>query len=269
MIFDSVANAVVRAGTHGSNALAASCTMRQIGGDPHRLGAMWDREQDEDSWDAVEAFADSPRMRPLDIDCLAVGISGLASAAVQVKEILFLDGELHEDPETLQSHCASLIALWSTVQTPSLVDLGTCTCVGRRWLFDQPRLGRRFAIHAVPLDATRLLFVVLSSTHAWTDVDRVKAAAVELAALARQAHASDEAAGVAPQDTAEPAFDWYRFTTREVEILKLVASGLSNKLIARELGSSPNTVRNQIYAVFRKAEVSNRTELALRVASAA
>ena len=85
--------------------------------------------------------------------------------------------------------------------------------------------------------------------------------------MARQAHANDEAAGMTAPDTA-PAFDWYRFTTREIEILKLVASGLSNKLIARELGSSPNTVRNQIYAVFRKAEVSNRTELALRVASA-
>ncbi len=43
---------------------------------------------------------------------------------------------------------------------------------------------------------------------------------------------------------------------------------MTNKQIARELGSSPNTVRNQIYAVFRKAGVSNRTELALRVAAA-
>jgi DNA-binding NarL/FixJ family response regulator len=47
-----------------------------------------------------------------------------------------------------------------------------------------------------------------------------------------------------------------------------LAVGMSNKQIARELGSSPNTVRNQIYAVFRKAGVSNRTELALRVAAA-
>lgn len=69
----------------------------------------------------------------------------------------------------------------------------------------------------------------------------------------------------AQQDT---GLNWYQFTSREVDILKLVAAGNSNKQIARELGSSPNTVRNQIHALFRKAEVTNRTELALRVAAA-
>jgi len=65
--------------------------------------------------------------------------------------------------------------------------------------------------------------------------------------------------------TAE-SLDWFTFSAREVQILKLLARGLSNKLIARELGSSPNTIRNQIHAVFRKTAVSNRTELALRAA---
>ena len=58
--------------------------------------------------------------------------------------------------------------------------------------------------------------------------------------------------------------DWYVFTQREVDILRLLAQGMSNKQIARELGSSPNTVRNQVHAVFRKAGAVNRTELALR-----
>jgi DNA-binding CsgD family transcriptional regulator len=37
--------------------------------------------------------------------------------------------------------------------------------------------------------------------------------------------------------------------------------GLTNREIALACGTSPNTVRNQLAALFRKAEVSTRTEL--------
>lgn len=220
------------------------------------------------SWQSLGAFIRTPVFQDLDIDCTAVGISALDGAAVQIKEILYLDGEIHEEPETLQSHCASLIAIWSAVQAPTQIDLGKCTCVGRRLLLKEPRLGRRFAIHAVPLDATRLLFVVISSTSRWDGIDRAKNLAVDLTKKAQQLHAASVSSAYTQPARADTGFDWYLFTSREIEILKLIASGLSNKQIARELGSSPNTIRNHIYAVFRKAGVSNRTELALRVAAA-
>jgi DNA-binding CsgD family transcriptional regulator len=220
------------------------------------------------SWQSLGAFVRIPAFQDLDIDCTAVGISTLDGAAVQIKEILYLDGEIHEEPETLQSHCASLIAIWSTVQAPTQIDLGQCTCVGRRLLLKEPRLGRRFAIHAVPLDATRLLFVVISSTSRWNGIDRAKNLVVDLTKKAQQLYAASGSGSYTLPSRTDAEFDWYLFTFREIEILKLVASGLSNKQIARQLGSSPNTIRNHIYAVFRKAGVSNRTELALRVAAA-
>jgi DNA-binding CsgD family transcriptional regulator len=54
-------------------------------------------------------------------------------------------------------------------------------------------------------------------------------------------------------------------TTREREIGDLLLLGHTNRDIALALGTSPNTVRNQLAALFRKAEVSTRAELVGRL----
>jgi two-component system, NarL family, nitrate/nitrite response regulator NarL len=51
-------------------------------------------------------------------------------------------------------------------------------------------------------------------------------------------------------------------TARERQLVQLVAEGLSNKLIARELGVSDGTVKIHLYNVYRKLGVGNRTTLA-------
>lgn len=47
-------------------------------------------------------------------------------------------------------------------------------------------------------------------------------------------------------------------TARECEILELLASGQSNKELARALGISPNTVKTHVARVYEKLEVQNR-----------
>ena len=47
-------------------------------------------------------------------------------------------------------------------------------------------------------------------------------------------------------------------TARECEILALLASGGSNKELARALGISPNTVKTHIARLFEKLEVQKR-----------
>jgi DNA-binding CsgD family transcriptional regulator len=47
---------------------------------------------------------------------------------------------------------------------------------------------------------------------------------------------------------------------RECEILALLASGQSNKEMARTLGISPNTVKTHIARVFEKLEVQKRVQ---------
>lgn len=47
---------------------------------------------------------------------------------------------------------------------------------------------------------------------------------------------------------------------RECEVLEKLAEGRANKLIARDLDISPNTVKTHLAKLFEKLEANNRTE---------
>ena len=64
----------------------------------------------------------------------------------------------------------------------------------------------------------------------------------------------DRSADVAP----EPAL-----TSRQRDVLRLLAKGLPNKLIARELGLTEGTVKVHLLAIFRTLGARNRTEAVL------
>lgn len=49
-------------------------------------------------------------------------------------------------------------------------------------------------------------------------------------------------------------------TERQMDVLKLLAAGKPNKLIARELGLGEGTIKVHLAGIFRTLEVSNRTE---------
>ncbi|HYI41634.1 MAG TPA: helix-turn-helix transcriptional regulator [Allosphingosinicella sp.] len=49
-------------------------------------------------------------------------------------------------------------------------------------------------------------------------------------------------------------------TARESEILALLASGQSNKQLARTLGISPNTVKTHLARLYEKLEAQNRVQ---------
>jgi len=52
-------------------------------------------------------------------------------------------------------------------------------------------------------------------------------------------------------------------STREMEILQLIARGKSNKAIALELGISHQTVKNHMTSILRKLAVNDRTQAAI------
>ena len=53
-------------------------------------------------------------------------------------------------------------------------------------------------------------------------------------------------------------------TARETEVLELVATGLSNKQIAEELGISAHTVKFHVNAILGKLDVHSRTEAVVK-----
>ncbi len=69
---------------------------------------------------------------------------------------------------------------------------------------------------------------------------------------------------------ADPERDWMprvdlpELTPREEQVLRLMAQGLSNKAIAKELGLSPETVKDYLLGVFRKLDVRDRVSAARR-----
>src|SRR5512139_1780474 len=58
----------------------------------------------------------------------------------------------------------------------------------------------------------------------------------------------------------KPATNSFRISDRDQELLKLLASGLSNSEIAQQLYLSEGTVRNYTSELFKKLEVSDRTQ---------
>ena len=52
-------------------------------------------------------------------------------------------------------------------------------------------------------------------------------------------------------------------TNREIQVLKLIAEGLFNKEIASRLNISERTVKNHISNIFKKIDVSDRTQAAV------
>ena len=63
----------------------------------------------------------------------------------------------------------------------------------------------------------------------------------------------------------QKSFPWedYHIGPRELEVIDLVAQGLSNKEIAGKLYLSEGTVRNYLSAVLDKLELRDRTQLAV------
>jgi DNA-binding CsgD family transcriptional regulator len=65
-------------------------------------------------------------------------------------------------------------------------------------------------------------------------------------------------------ETNIPALTALGITRREHEVLGLLASGRSNKEIARQLNLSPNTVKTHVARLYEKLEAVRRTDAILR-----
>ena len=67
---------------------------------------------------------------------------------------------------------------------------------------------------------------------------------------------------------APPSEEFPELTAREVEILDLMARGMSNREIATRLYLSPKTIRNHVSNVFLKLQVADRAQAIVRAREA-
>jgi DNA-binding NarL/FixJ family response regulator len=120
------------------------------------------------------------------------------------------------------------------------------------------RAGHRDVLDAVKAGAAGYLVKSASATELVDAVRRTaNGDAVFTAGLA------DLVLGEYQRLAAEPAPEKEvpRITARETEVLKLVATGLTAKAIAKQLHLSPRTVENHIQSTLRKLHLHNRVEL--------
>jgi DNA-binding NarL/FixJ family response regulator len=93
--------------------------------------------------------------------------------------------------------------------------------------------------------------------------EAIKAAAAGQVRLAPEAAARlmrEVRAPASPEALTEP------LTEREADVLKLIARGMANKQIARELFVTTSTVKTHVNNLYRKLGVSSRTQAALYAA---
>ncbi|MFO1267612.1 MAG: helix-turn-helix transcriptional regulator [Rubrivivax sp.] len=131
-----------------------------------------------------------------------------------------------------------------------------------RPMLAQPADGPRGALFALPV--LRELAAVPWGGH----LDAAAQAALRTWAAAAAEGAPDAAgakdttgAPVAPAAAGASVPDG-GLTAREDQVLALMARGLSNKLIARELGVSPHTVKRHVAHVLDKLELASRSQAA-------
>jgi two-component system nitrate/nitrite response regulator NarL len=101
---------------------------------------------------------------------------------------------------------------------------------------------------------TELLFKSIRRVHAgeiWIERDLIKDVVGAPAAPAPAA-----ATPAAPPLRAD-----FGLTSREVDVLRLVANGETNKAIAQQLAVGQDTVKHHVTSIFNKTGASNRVEL--------
>nr|WP_255616760.1 response regulator transcription factor [Microvirga puerhi] len=71
---------------------------------------------------------------------------------------------------------------------------------------------------------------------------------------------ADQNVSMADSGDADPSREDGLLTTREVEVLRLLAEGASNKLIARRLGISIHTAKFHVASIAAKLDATGRTD---------
>ncbi len=121
--------------------------------------------------------------------------------------------------------------------------------------------------------AASVAWVALRAPRPWRDALPLAEAAKVLREEAMQGRFDGDVveALLASGETPQPGLSYrpqaIRLSAREIDVLRSISRGASNKQAARELELSPSTVRTHVESVFRKLECSTRAAATLKASS--
>ncbi|MBR8058552.1 HD domain-containing phosphohydrolase [Burkholderia dolosa] len=123
--------------------------------------------------------------------------------------------------------------------------------------------------------AASVAWVALRSTRPWRGALADEAAAGVLQEEAARGRLCGEAVGalltpgtpVATHAARRTSQDGPRLSARELDVLRAISRGASNKEVARELQMSPSTVRTHVEKAFRKLDCSTRAAATLKASA--
>lgn len=161
-----------------------------------------------------------------------VGSAPTTLVAQQVAElrpdVVVMDWERHEEEIAFRDEAPEVVLLTDETQAA--------------WVIEALRAGARAVL---PRDAT---------------AGELAAAVIAAAAglVAMHPETASALLNSAPAPAGEAAAQ--SLTPREVEVLRMLAEGLGNKEIARQLGISEHTVKFHLGSIFTKLDATSRTE---------
>jgi DNA-binding NarL/FixJ family response regulator len=167
---------------------------------------------------------------------------------------------------TLPEPGAVEMARFFRVRQPKTVVVFVTRAYSQTELFEAARVGAAAYVRA-STDVDMFLATLRRAAAGQFPIDeevvRFPAVAARILAQFREDSAADSVAAEQLPPRPEPAPLgplFVKLSPREIEILDLVARGKSNKIIARKLSISDQTVKNHVSAILRKLEVNDRTE---------
>jgi HD-GYP domain-containing protein (c-di-GMP phosphodiesterase class II) len=132
--------------------------------------------------------------------------------------------------------------------------------------------GQALSFEARVLSAA-VAFVALGQKRPWRDALSASEVAQRLHDETREGRFDGEVVAAliamrdAPPRGARPRQPTVRLSAREIDVLRSIGRGASNKEAARELDLSPSTVRTHVESVFRKLECSTRAAATLKASA--
>jgi DNA-binding NarL/FixJ family response regulator len=171
----------------------------------------------------------------------ANGYEGIRLAEQHQPDLVLMDLKMPEMNGIEATH-------WISQRFPAIKVLVLTTFDDDEWLFDALRAGAAgYLLKDIP--RADLVNAIRGTVEGKTYMDPTVAGRIVEQAI--------------DQATQPPTLISDNLTERELAVLQLLAAGLSNRDIARELNLSKGTVRNHISAIYGKLEVHDRTQAAL------